>query len=266
MAAANRNGYQEHAQAGRGVKRTARKSAGVPSCLAARSRALCAKKERPIMIHSLSVLRATASCVALLTFLSTTPTFANTLVPGTLAQDSPQSPALRIVVLTGDHAVNVIKKGTVVMPVVQVLDQSGKPVVGAEVTFFAPGDGASVQFTDGSRSSTITTDAEGKASPVGGVALNAGEFQYRVSALFHDQQATAAIEQTNVTSQGSLAKSGSGTAAHSSHVVWWVIGGVAAAAAVGIGAGLGHGGSAAASSAPSAVIGAGSGLTVGAPH
>jgi hypothetical protein len=201
-----------------------------------------------------------------LTFLNIPSTFASTLVPGTLSQDSLQSPALRIVVLVGENAVNVIKKGTVVMPVVQVLEQSGKPVVGAEVTFFAPADGASMQFTDGSRSSTIATDAEGKASPVGGVALNAGEFEYRITAVFRDLRATAAIQQTNVTSQGSLTKSGSGTAAHSSHLLWWVIGGAAVAAAVGIGVGLGHGGSAAASSPPSAVIGAGSGLTVGAPH
>jgi len=212
------------------------------------------------------MLRATATCAALLAVLSAPSTFASTLLPGTLAQDAPQSSALRIVVLTGEHAVNVIRKGTVVMPVVQVLDQSGKPVAGAEVTFFAPGDGASVQFTDGSRSSTITTDADGKASPVSGVALNAGDFEYRITAVFHNQQATVTIQQTNVTSQGSLAKSGSGTAAHSSHLVWWVIGGVAVAAAAGIGAGLGHGGSAAASSPPSAVIGTGSGLTVGAPH
>ncbi len=218
------------------------------------------------MFHSRSVLRATTSCLALLTFLNIPSTFASTLVPGTLSQDSLQSPALRIVVLVGENAVNVIKKGTVVMPVVQVLEQSGKPVVGAEVTFFAPADGASMQFTDGSRSSTIATDAEGKASPVGGVALNAGEFEYRITAVFRDLRATAAIQQTNVTSQGSLAKSGSGTAAHSSHLLWWVIGGAAVAAAVGIGVGLGHGGSAAASSPPSAVIGAGSGLTVGAPH
>jgi hypothetical protein len=217
------------------------------------------------MFHSLSLIRVTAGCVALLTVLSAPSAFANTLVPGTLAQDAPQSPALHIVVLQGENAVNVIRKSPPVMPLVQVLDQGGKPVAGAEVTFFAPGDGASVQFTDGSRSSTISTDADGKASPIGGVAINAGGFEYRVTALFHDQRASVAIKQTNVTSQGSLAKSG-GTSAHSSHLVWWVIGGVAAAAAVGIGAGLGHGGSAAASSPPSAVIGAGSGLTVGAPH
>ncbi len=219
------------------------------------------------MFHSRRALRATASCLAFLTLLHTPPVLANTLVPGTLAQDaSADSPALRIVVLVGDNAVNVIKKGTIIMPVVQVLDQSGKPVAGAEVTFFAPGDGASVQFTDGSRSSTITTDADGKASPVGGVALNAGEFQYKITAVFRDQRATAVIHQTNVTSQGPLAKSGSGSGAHSSHLVWWVIAGAAVAAAAGIGAGLGHGGSAAVSSPPSAVIGGGSGLTVGAPH
>jgi membrane-bound inhibitor of C-type lysozyme len=218
------------------------------------------------MFHSLSALRATASCVALLTFLSTPSTLANTLVPGTLAQDAPPTPGLKIVVLEGEQAVNVVRKRTVVMPVVQVLDQSGKPVAGAEVTFFAPGDGASVQFTDGSRSATITTDAEGKASPIGGVAINAGEFEYQVTALFHEQRATASIKQSNVTSQGTLAKSGSGGTAHSSHLVWWVVGGVAAVAAIGIGVGLGHGGSTAASSSSSATIGAGSGLTVGAPH
>ncbi len=214
------------------------------------------------MFHSPSLIRATSGYAALLTFLSVPSAFANTLLPGTLAQDAPQSPALRIVVLVGENAVNVIKKSTVVMPVVQVLDQSGKPVVGAEVTFFAPADGASVQFTDGSRSATITTDVDGKASLVGGVAIGAGDFEYKVTALFHDQRATVSIKQTNVTSQG---QSG-GASAHSSRLVWWVIGGVAAAAAVGIGAGLGHGGTAPASSPPSAVIGAGSGLTVGAPH
>ena len=217
------------------------------------------------MFHSLSLLRATAGCAVLLTFLNAPSSVANTLVPGTLAQHAAQSPAIRIVVLVGENAMNVVKKGTGVMPVVQVLDQNGKPVEGAEVTFVAPGDGPSVQFTDGSRSATITTDSEGKASPIGGVALNTGDFEYQITGLFHDQRATVAIQQTNVTSQGSPAKSG-GASAHSSHLVWWVVGGVAAAAAVGIAVGLGHGGSAAASSPPSAVIGAGSGLTVGAPH
>ncbi len=218
------------------------------------------------MFHSLALRRATAGGAVLLTFVSAASALSNTLMPGTLAQDATQPAALRIVVVQGDNAVNNLAKRTVVMPVVRVLDQSGRPVAGAEVTFFAPADGASVQFTDGSRSATIATDAEGQASPIGGVALNEGEFAYQVTALFQNQRATAVVKQSNVASEKPLAKSGGGSSTHSSHLVWWVVAGVAAAAAAGIGAGLGHGGSAAAAPPSSAVIGTGSGLTVGAPH
>jgi hypothetical protein len=43
--------FEEHAQDGRGVKLAAQRFAGVPSCLAASSRALCALEEHAQDMH-----------------------------------------------------------------------------------------------------------------------------------------------------------------------------------------------------------------------
>ncbi|MEX2270277.1 MAG: hypothetical protein WD690_02310, partial [Vicinamibacterales bacterium] len=65
------------------------------------------------------------------------------------AQDIRRAPpgALRIVVIEGEDAVNVIQQKTAVAPVVEVRDQNGLPVPGAVVRFTIGGGNAS--FTGG---------------------------------------------------------------------------------------------------------------------
>src|SRR5579871_3044640 len=66
---------------------------------------------------------------------------------------------------------------------VQVSDENGKPVPGATVTFRLPATGASGEFFGGSRSESVATGPEGRAS-VWGVQWNRtpGDVEITVSA------------------------------------------------------------------------------------
>lgn len=113
------------------------------------------------------------------------------------AQD--QQPKLEITIVEGDGAINNIKERVNREPIVQVEDENHKPVAGAAVVFFLPNQGASGTFADGTRSLTITTDAQGRAV-ARGIRFNRvpGQMQIRVTATSNGQTATATITQTNV--------------------------------------------------------------------
>lgn len=108
-------------------------------------------------------------------------------------------PKLQIVIAEGEGAINNIKDRTVREPAVQVEDENHKPIAGAAVVFFLPDRGASGTFFDGSRTLTVTTDANGRAV-ARGIKPNgvAGQMQIRVTASFQGQTATAIITQTNI--------------------------------------------------------------------
>jgi hypothetical protein len=113
------------------------------------------------------------------------------------AQDvSKPSGALRIVVIEGEDAVNVIQQKTAVAPVVEVRDQNGLPVPGAVVRFTIGGGNAS--FTGGSQTLTLTTNAAGRAAASAVNPLASGSVQIQVQATFQGQTAAATIAQTNV--------------------------------------------------------------------
>lgn len=126
-----------------------------------------------------------------------------------LAQES----ALRVVVIEGEDAVNIIQQKTAVRPIVEVRDRNNLPVPGAVVTFTIQG-GAST--FGGASTLTIATNAAGQAAVTGLTPSAAGAFQIQVSAAFQGQVATATIAQTNVLTAAQAAAAGAATGGSSS--------------------------------------------------
>lgn len=115
---------------------------------------------------------------------------------------------LRIVIVEGEGAINNVKQRVNREPIVLVEDESHKPVAGASVTFFLPGQGPGGTFANGTNSLTTTTNTQGQAV-ARGIRFNnqAGAMEIRVSASLAGQTASAIITQTNVL--GSAASGGS---------------------------------------------------------
>lgn len=111
------------------------------------------------------------------------------------AAQTPQ-PALRVVVIAGEDAVNIIQQKTAVRPIVEVRDRNNLPVPGALVTFSIEG-GKAASF-GGASSLTVATNAAGQAAVTSLTPSVSGAFQIQVSAAFQGQVATATIAQTNV--------------------------------------------------------------------
>jgi hypothetical protein len=121
-----------------------------------------------------------------------------------------QTPALRIVVVEGEGAVNIIQQKTAVRPLVEVRDRNNVPVAGATVTFTIGGGGQSAVFAGGAQTLTVTTNAAGQAAASGINALGSGAFQIQVQAAYQGQLATAAITQTNVATAAAASQAGAG--------------------------------------------------------
>ena len=137
--------------------------------------------------------------------------FTHVLVAAALSWVSLQSPAqspLRIVVLEGEGAVNIIQQKTAVCPLVEVRDRKNVPVAGATVTFTSSG-GQPAAFAGGLQTLTVTTNAAGQAAAGGLNALSSGAFQIQVQAACQRQIAPAAISQTNVATAVAAAQAGS---------------------------------------------------------
>jgi hypothetical protein len=117
-------------------------------------------------------------------------------------------PALRIVVIEGEDAVNVIQQKTAVAPVIEVRDRNNLPVPGVLVTFSIEG-GKAASF-GGASTLTVATNAAGQAAVTGLTPSAAGAFQIQVQAAFQGQLATATIAQTNVATAAQAAAAGGG--------------------------------------------------------
>jgi hypothetical protein len=118
-----------------------------------------------------------------------------------------QTPTLRIVVLEGEGAVNIIQQKTAVRPLVEVRDRNNVPVAGATVTFAISG-GQPAAFAGGLQILTVTTNAAGQAAAGGLNALSSGAFQIQVQAAYQGEIATAAISQTNFATAAAAAQAG----------------------------------------------------------
>jgi len=115
--------------------------------------------------------------------------------------------ALRVVVLAGEGAVNIIQQKTAVRPLVEVRDRNNVPVAGATVTFTI-GGGQPAAFAGGVQTLTVTTNAAGQAAAGGLNALGSGAFQIQVQAAYQGQLATAAISQTNFATAAAASQAG----------------------------------------------------------
>src|SRR6186997_2242511 len=90
------------------------------------------------------------------------------LVPALASAQIPQAASavgLRIVVVQGEDAVNIIQQKTAVNPIVEVRDRYNLPVAGVAVTFSIGGPGAT--FAGGASTLAITTNAAGQAIVTG---------------------------------------------------------------------------------------------------
>lgn len=124
------------------------------------------------------------------------------------------SPALRIVVIEGEDAVNVIQQKTAVAPVVEIRDRNNLPVAGATVTFTIGGNTAS--FAGGLQTITVATNAAGQAAAVAINPIASGAVQIQVAAAFQGQAAAATIAQTNVLTAAQAATAAGATSAGAS--------------------------------------------------
>jgi hypothetical protein len=128
------------------------------------------------------------------------------LLVALLGEQAP-APALRIVVLEGEGAVNIIQQKTAVRPLIEVRDRNNVPVAGATVTFTI-GGGQPAAFAGGLQTMTVTTNAAGQAAAGGFNVLGSGAVQIQVQAAYQGQIATAAISQTNFATAAAASQAG----------------------------------------------------------
>ena len=117
-----------------------------------------------------------------------------------------QTSALRIIVLEGEDAVNLIDKKTAVKPTVEVRDRNDLPVAGAVVRFGIRSRAAS--FVNGARELTLTTNSLGRATVTAVTPARTGQFEIDVNVSYQGQTATTTIHQTNFTDATQAARAG----------------------------------------------------------
>jgi len=106
---------------------------------------------------------------------------------------------IRIIVVRGERAKNVVQQIPAEPLAVRVEDSNRGPVYGATVRFTVPGSGPGGQFTNGANSISMTTNEAGLAI-VEGYHPNAipGSYLVQLHAEYGGQIANAAIEQSNI--------------------------------------------------------------------
>ena len=178
---------------------------------------------------------------------------------------------LQIQTMEGEGTVHAPGSRSARPLVVEVTDETGRPVTGAAVSFHLPDDGPGGSFANGLQTEVVTTDARGRAS-LRGLQVNRtpGRFQIRI-VVSKDQAHAGAVSFQYVAEPGSGAAKAAGSGARKRRI--WIALAAAAGAAVGgvaatrSGGGSGGGAPAGASppvATPSASIGSPA-ITVGVP-
>jgi hypothetical protein len=157
------------------------------------------------------------------------------------APQTSKAAALKIVVLEGEGAVNVIQQKTAVAPVIEVRDRNDQPVSSAVVKFAIRGKQATFS---GARTLTVTTDAAGRAAVTSLTPTGSGALHITATAAFQGQTAVATIAQTNVL-----------TAAQAASIASASAGGSGSAAGAGASAGGAGGGGGGLSASTVAIVG-----------
>jgi hypothetical protein len=149
-----------------------------------------------------------------------------------VAAGSQAGSALRIVVIEGEDAVNIIQQKTAVAPVIEVRDRNDQPVAGAIVNFAIRSGRATF---GGARTLSVTTNAAGRAIAAGFTPTGSGALQISATAAFQGQTAAAVtIAQTTVQTAAQAAAVGGASSAGA--------GGSNGGTSAGAGAGGGGGG------------------------
>ncbi len=146
-----------------------------------------------------------------------------------------QPGALKITAIEGEGAINNIRTKSATQLVVEVHDEAGKPVAGAEVVFQLPAAGPGGVFNGWMRTQTARTNPEGRAGSNGLTPNNEeGRFNIKVTASMGSKSGSLVIGQSNAQgggAGGAKAKSGSGT--------WWKV--LIVAGAAGLAGGIIYG-------------------------
>lgn len=178
------------------------------------------------------------------------------------------SQTLTIAVLQGEGAIHDIRTGIVTVPIVEVRDESMKPVAGAEVTFELPASGPGGEFAGGGTKAQAKTTAAGQArTPEFIPNKSEGRFFIQVTARLGDRAGATRITQSNSTKTSST-----GVATDRGGSKLWRVLAVAAGGATTAGlilltrgGGGGGGGSSVGTSAPTVTLNPGT-ITVGGPR
>jgi len=173
---------------------------------------------------------------------------------------APNSGGLRITVLKGEGGRNSIKSRTGVPIEIDVRDDQGKPVVGAQVIFLLPSFGASGSFPGGQLTERTTTGPDGHAVMTGFVPNDTeGRLNIKITADSGSLSGTAVVSEVNVAQLAADKPK--------SHKGLWIV--IAAGAGGGVAAGVlaGRKGATAAAPppAPSVTVTPGT-ISVGGPH
>ena len=113
---------------------------------------------------------------------------------------------LNIAIVEGDGAVNNIRQRMAREPMVQVTDENRKPIAGAVVVFLLPNQGAGGAFSNGAKSLTTLTDANGNAVARGMQANRLqGQYQIKVTASHQGQTSSTSINMSNAVLTGAAA-------------------------------------------------------------
>lgn len=107
-------------------------------------------------------------------------------------------PLLKILILEGDGATNVISTRHATTPVVEVRDDNDLPVEGAQVVFELPGSGPGGLFPGQQRTRTARSNVQGQAGAPFIVNDEPGSFEIKIRASFGDKFGEARLTQTNV--------------------------------------------------------------------
>jgi hypothetical protein len=168
------------------------------------------------------------------------------IVTAPIGVGATQAGGLKIVVIEGEDAVNIIQQKSAVAPVVEVRDRNDLPVAGVPVTFTLAG-GNTATFAGGVNALTVTTNAAGRATVAGFSPLSSGAVQINVTATVQGQTAAVSIVQTNYAtvqaaqaagasastgSSSSASGAGSGGGGGLSGTTIGILGGIAAAGTV----------------------------------
>jgi hypothetical protein len=180
-------------------------------------------KARISSLAGASVAIALAACIVVMPLLGS-------------GADTGPPVVIQLRIIEGDGAVYAMGSRATHGLVIQVTDETGKPVDAAAVSFQLPGDGPGGLFGGGGKTEIVTTKADGVAT-VWGMQWNKSPGTFEIKVTASKGQARAGIAVTQYLSD-TVQAGGEGTFAtsHHSRTKWLIIGAIiAGGAAAGIG-------------------------------